>query len=201
MPPITANQLDPDLALAKSVARGEITALEYFFAAYADPLFAFIHTHLDAPRAEIEEIWQETLVASLHSIETFDGRSQLFTWLCSLARHKVADFCRRKGRQNSLLADTPVEDLESLIDNAPLPEEVLKNRHTRLVVLEVLGNLPLEYRQALIIRYAEGCSVAELAQRLGKSYKATEALLMRAKSAFRRKLAAIEGVELERQIS
>jgi DNA-directed RNA polymerase specialized sigma24 family protein len=47
----------------------------------------------------------------------------------------------------------------------------------------------LDYRTALVARYADGQSVDNVAQLLGKSYKATESVLSRAREAFRLALA------------
>ena len=99
MPNFPKNEPIQDLALARGVVAGEETALATLYGRYADPLFAFIYHRLGGPQTEVEDIWQETLLAGMRSIGSFDGRCQLFTWLCSIANHKVADYCRRQGRQ------------------------------------------------------------------------------------------------------
>ena len=76
------------------------------------------------------------------------------------------------------------------------PEELLRERATCLRVVEVLGLLPLDYRRALVARYADGQSVEEVARLLGRSYKATESVLSRAKEAFRLALSAETEEEL-----
>jgi DNA-directed RNA polymerase specialized sigma24 family protein len=54
--------------------------------------------------------------------------------------------------------------------------------------VEVLWSLPPEYHRLLFARYAEGVAVDVLARRLGRSYKATESLLSRARAALRDRL-------------
>jgi RNA polymerase sigma factor (sigma-70 family) len=71
------------------------------------------------------------------------------------------------------------------MDKGPLPEELLRQNATRARVVAALTELPTDYREALIARYADSCPVAEVAQRLGRTYKATESLLSRAKAALR----------------
>jgi RNA polymerase sigma factor (sigma-70 family) len=66
-----------------------------------------------------------------------------------------------------------------------LPDEVVNRREVCLHVTQVLGQLPSEYRAALVARYGEGRSVEEIAQLLDKSYKAAESTLSRAREAFR----------------
>ena len=64
---------------------------------------------------------------------------------------------------------------------------------TRLRVIDTLASLPEDQRQALVARYVEGCSVEKLAQQIGKTYKAAESLLARARAAFREALAPLDG--------
>ncbi len=173
-----------DLALAQRVAEtGDEEALQALYDHYADPLFAFIFHHLDGARQEAEEVWQDTLSAALRSLRSFQGQSRFFSWLCGIARHKIADHCRSRGRVAQHLVLLPPEDLTRLMDAGPLPDEIVNDRATRLRVVAALGQLPTDYQQALVARYADGRNVQEIAQLLGKSYKAAESVLSRAREA------------------
>jgi len=174
-----------ELALVRQVAEGDEQALAILYERYADPLFGYIYHALDGGREEIEEVWQDTLSSAFRAAGSFRGQSRFFSWLCSIARHKIADHRRRNGiRQQNLSLMAP-EDLVRLADESPLPDEVVNRRDVCLRVAEVLSQLPAEYRTALVARYAEGRSVEEIAQLLDKSYKATESTLSRARDAFR----------------
>ncbi len=181
-----------DLSLARAVAAGDESALRTLYARCADPLFAFICHHLDGASADVEEIWQETLVAAFGSLDRYSGRSRFFTWLCSIARRKIADYYRHRGRSVTAFSDIPTKQLDSVIDAAPLPENILAQRETRIQVVRVLGTLPEDYRRVLLARYADRCSVDEVAQLLGTSYKAAESLLARARAAFRTAFCEVE---------
>jgi DNA-directed RNA polymerase specialized sigma24 family protein len=69
-----------------------------------------------------------------------------------------------------------------------LREEIVDRFETQATVIEALWSLPADYREALISRYVREESVEELTVRLGRSYKATESLLSRAREALRRRL-------------
>jgi RNA polymerase sigma-70 factor (ECF subfamily) len=183
-----------DVTLARQIADGNEAALEMFYARYADSLFAFIYHHLDESRPDTEDVWQDTLLAALHALPAYRGQARLFTWLCSIARHKIADHVRRQGRQPAdVFSDVPDDQLSTLISSTLLPEEALTQRATRIRVIEALGLLPEDYCMALVARYADECSVSEVARMLGRTYKATESLLSRARSAFQEALASLEG--------
>ncbi len=47
-------------------------------------------------REDAEEILQETMISVLDSLPLFRGNSSLYTFLCSIAKHEIADFYRKK---------------------------------------------------------------------------------------------------------
>lgn len=177
------NNEKDELLLASSIAAGDENAIEEYYNRHADSLYAFIFHHVN--REDAEEIWQDCLLVSIRNIANFRGQSSMFTWLCAIARHKIADYYRKQNR-TAAFVDTPVEEINHIFDDAPLPEETLQQKSVRLKVIEALHSLPDEYRNAIIARYADNNSVDEIAEQLGKSYKATESLLSRARSAFRK---------------
>jgi RNA polymerase sigma-70 factor (ECF subfamily) len=175
-----------DLVLARRAASGDQRALESLYGRYSGVLHAYIAHRLNGSGDDVEDIWQETLLAAVRSLATYDGRSRFFTWLCGIAGHKIADHLRRAGKSPELVfSDLPPEQLLELADSGPLPDEILASGDVRLRVVKALGNLPQEYRRALVMRYAQECSVDEVAQSLGKGYKAAESLLARARNALR----------------
>lgn len=185
-----------ELALAERVAQGDEGALNVLYERHADPLFGYIFHALNGARQETEEVWQETLSAAVRGITGFRGQSRFFSWLCSIARHKVADFWRRQYRHTQNMFLLPPEELTTLMDAGPLPDEILSQRATCLRVAEILGALAPDYRTALVARYADGQSVEEVARLLGKSYKAAESTLWRAKEAFRAEISSKPEMEL-----
>lgn len=175
-----------DLILARRAASGDAQALEALYGRYSGALHAHITHRLSGSREDVEDVWQETLLAAVRALPTYDGRSRFFTWLCGIAGHKIADHLRRSGRSPEMVfSDLPPEQLLELADSGPLPDDILASRATHLRVVNALGSLSDEYRRALVMRYAEECSVEEVARSLGKGYKATESLLARARNAFR----------------
>ena len=68
-----------DLTLARQVTDGDETAIEAFYARYADSLFAFIYHHIDESHPDAEDVWQDTLLAAISAAHTtsFIGYSQL----------------------------------------------------------------------------------------------------------------------------
>ncbi len=181
-----------DLDLALRVAQGDTDAFDRFYGYYGDLVFAFIVHRLDGVRSDAEEIWQETFIAALRSLSDYRGQSRLSSWLLGIARRKVADYWRRKHADVTRVSTVPPEKLVELMDKGPLPDELIRQNATRAMVVSALVELPTDYREALIARYADNCSVEEVARRLGRTYKATESLLSRARAALREVLIRIQ---------
>lgn len=178
-----------DLKLWRRAAAGDKSALSVIYSRHADLLFAFIYHRVADSVCDTEEIWQETWLAVLQTLPTYRGRSGFFTWLCSIACHKIADHYRRQGREPTRpFSSVSEQRLAGLLNDGPLPEEILTQQATRIRVVHALASLPDKFRTVIVMRYVDECSINEVAKKLGKSYKATESLLSRARTAFRKAL-------------
>ena len=113
----------------------------------------------------------------------------LAAWLRGTARHKILDQFRRERRL--AFWEVPLEALggSRLAD----PEFLLDARWEAEQVYAALRRLPARTRQGLILYYLEGWTVAELAELLGRSRKAIECQLYRARVAFRRAYTEVAG--------
>ena len=123
-----------------------------------------------------EDLTAETFLAAVQAIER-DAMPQLtVAWLIGVARHKLVDHWRREAREERSLRALPDESVE------PDP---LDERFERARTREVLEELGAHHRAALTLRYLDGLSVPEVARHLDRTVHATEALLVRARNAFR----------------
>jgi RNA polymerase sigma-70 factor (ECF subfamily) len=135
-----------------------------------------------------EDLTAESFLAAVHAARKPDAAEPSVAWLVGVARHKLADHWRRVERERrglTVLASTeagtePVED----------PWDVAVDR---IRAREVLGALGPHHRAALTLRYLDGLPVPEVARHLDRSVHATEALLVRARGAFRRIYTGEEG--------
>lgn len=180
-----------DLDLRDRLARGEEGAAARMIEEHLDPLFAFVHYRVGKDRARAEDVVHDTLVVALERIASFDGRSSLQVWLCGIARNKIR--AERRKHKPAALEDVLAEsqsDIDAILCDVArerLPDEVMEHRETRDLVGATLSSLPPEYRRALLEKYVDGLSVAEMSKRSGsKSPKATESTLTRARTAFAR---------------
>ena len=94
-----------------------------------------------------------------------------------MARHKLADHYRRRSDRFTV----PVAELPEPVDDIDGWDAELD----RIVAESVLAQLSAPHRAVLALRYMDDRSVPECADALGRTVHATEALLVRARRAFR----------------
>jgi RNA polymerase sigma-70 factor, ECF subfamily len=171
--------IQPDKELVRGIKNGSQSALKDLYLRYSDLLFAYISHQLDNDKESASDIWQETWLVAVEKIIDFQYKSSVFTWLCAIAKNKISDYYRLTEKQRKFNAEIRIqfeiddEKIESVDDK------------TQADVITVLANLKDEYRYLLMSRYLENKSVHEISLKIGKSYKATESLLSRARDAFR----------------
>ena len=120
-------------------------------------------------RALAEDLTSEVFLAAVAA-----GGEIGVPWLIGTARHKLVDHWRRRAREERVadeVADGPVDPWDAELD-------ALRAR-------QVLAGLGPHHRAALVLRHVDGLPVPEVAAHLGRTVHATEALLSRARRAFR----------------
>ena len=185
---------EQDADMLRRLHGGDRTAMAELYDRYFDRLYSLVFNQVDRNRDIAEDIVQETFLAALKSAKGFKGRSSAYTWLCSIAYHKVADHYRRQSRERKRMVsgidvDT-VDDTENP-GRQPQPDSLIESAETRQVVNEALAKLPWDYRQVLILKYLEEMSVLEIGQIMDRSPKSIEGLLTRSRKALQTHLSGL----------
>jgi RNA polymerase sigma-70 factor (ECF subfamily) len=130
----------------------------------------------DRPLAE--DLTAETFLAAVVAVRKPEAPDPTVAWLIGVARHKLADHWRRLDREERglRLIDSGTEHCDDPWDETV---DAIRAR-------TVLAELGPHHRAALTLRYVDGLPVGEVADSLGRTVHATEALLVRARNAFRR---------------
>jgi RNA polymerase sigma-70 factor (ECF subfamily) len=182
---------DKSSALIQRLAKGDIDAMEEFYNLYFDRIYSMVFNQVGRNHSSAEDVVQEIWMAVIKSAKNFKGQSQPYTWLCSIAWHKIMDFQRRHYREKARLHQpAPRLDMPELqlIDSAPLPEKMAELEETKKLVRGALSSLPSQYQQVLTLKYLEDMSAKEISQVLNKSTKSVESLLDRARLALRNRI-------------
>lgn len=125
-----------------------------------------------------QDLASETFMAAVDTVRRRGDAGMNALRLVGVARHKLIDHWRRRAREERGL-ETVFGGISALEDPWEAQLDVLRAR-------DVLEELAPHHRAALTLRYLDDLAVPEVAAVLGRSVHATEALLVRARTAFRR---------------
>ena len=150
---------------------------EAVFDRHFEQVYGYVAYRLAPDTHTAGDVTQETFLAALKNWAAFRGEGSVLTWLRSIARRKIADHFRKRGRVvEAREADSPISqsqvESDSTIDRA-------------LLVAGVMQSLVDGQAELLEDKYLEGLSVREIAQRRGGSEQSVASALFRARQAFR----------------
>ncbi|RJL20799.1 sigma-70 family RNA polymerase sigma factor [Bailinhaonella thermotolerans] len=135
-------------------------------------------------RALAEDLTAETFLAAVEAVRRAPPPEIGVAWLVGVARHKLADHWRRAGREE--------RGLRRAYDGRAEVDDPWGGFPDALAARQALAELGAHHRAALTLRYLDGLPVPEVAALLGRTVHATEALLVRARAAFRKAYAGKE---------
>ena len=139
-------------------------------------------------RALAEDLTAETFLAAVAACRRRPTHRPSTGWLVGIARHKLVDHWRSVEREERGLragADRPSTGGEG-------PDDPWDERLDALLAREVLAGQSAQHRAVLTLRYLDDLPVPQVATTLGRTVHATEALLTRARAAFRRSYSALD---------
>jgi RNA polymerase sigma-70 factor (ECF subfamily) len=170
-----------DKQLVAGILSGDEPSLRYFYQTYSSKLVAFVRRRLGDEK-DVEEIVQDTFLASLDALRDFTFKCSLSTFLCSIAKRKVVDFYRKKKLKKVLFSQFP--QIESLLSLLTTPEEKLDEKLLVEKIENTFNKLSPRYKKILKLKYVDGFSVDEIAHELSMSFKGIESMLFRARKSF-----------------
>jgi len=179
----TNSSVAEDARLAASVLVKDRKATAEFVSRYADSIYGYIRARLAPRHDQVEDLVQEVFLSAWENLGRFRGTGPLEAWMMGIARHKVEDYYRGRLRAPESIDDA--DQVPAMPTTSPQIVEVLEQEQLRKKTWGVLEHLPDGYRLALIWRYWDKASAREMAQKTGKTEKAIERLLARAREEFR----------------
>ena len=154
--------------IAIGLRRRDPAVLDHLIEKYQHRLLRYL-VYLTGQRELAEDLFQETWIRVLERGRQYDARHEFSTWLFTIARNLAIDHLRRKR---------PVS-LDSLVNrHEPVPFDIPATRQPSAFdatvqreqneqISEGMQHLPLEYCEALVLRFQEGMSLEEIANVTG----------------------------------
>jgi RNA polymerase sigma-70 factor, ECF subfamily len=125
--------------------------------------------------AEAEDLAQNAFLKILDAAPRYKPTAKFRTYFFRILTRLCIDHGRKK---RPIFTDT----LPDIADASPSPSQQADRAERDSLIQTALDALPADYRMAVVLRYFEGLSGAEMAVAMGRSVKAVERLLARAKS-------------------
>jgi RNA polymerase sigma-70 factor, ECF subfamily len=164
---------DPDASgSGLSVVPGEsVERLGEFFDAALDEVYPYLLRRCGRDRATAEDLTQDTFVTAVRTLQA--GKLDRLTvgWLIRCAQSRFIDHCRREDRRQRHLSVVPPVNAD------PVDDGVVG----RMVVTDRLNELPPSQRVVVVLHHLDGMTVPEISERVGRSVRAVESLLSRAR--------------------
>jgi len=144
---------------------------------------------------DAEDVLQETFIKAYKSIEGFEGRSKISTWLYRIAVNESLMLLRkRKDGVTHIDAGIKQDNGDiiprQIIDWCCLPEKELMSSEVRDHIRKAIQTLSDANRAAFLLRDVEGLSTREASQALNISESALKVRLMRSRMQLREELTA-----------
>jgi RNA polymerase sigma-70 factor (ECF subfamily) len=142
--------------------------------------------YLIGRRDYAEDLAQETWIRVLQRGSQYNGRQRFDLWLFAIARNLAIDHLRekRKAVQTASLPDDRDEIL-LVSSSGPSPFEAAARSEDVIRLAGQLQILPPLYREALLLRFQEDMSLAEIAQVLGAPVTTVTSRIYRGLAALR----------------
>jgi RNA polymerase sigma-70 factor, ECF subfamily len=147
-----------DQALIKAVATGSQDAMRALYARHSVRIYRFI-VRLVGDTARAEDLVGDVFLDVWTDAGRFEGRSQVSTWMLSIARFKALSALRR-GRETEL-DEAAMEQIE---DTAETPEQSVLNEDRRVQLRNCLAQMSREHREVIDLVYYHEKSVEEVAE-------------------------------------
>ena len=150
---------DEDLMLRLQERRDE-EAFNHLFVRYRGPITSYLY-RLVGNRSEAESLAQEAFLRVLEKAALYAYPKRFSTWFYTIARNLATDFLKKK---RAVITDDFQDLAEAYLAPSELDAERLAAWHEDLRRLtRALADLPLVYREVVVLRALQGLSYREIA--------------------------------------
>jgi RNA polymerase sigma-70 factor, ECF subfamily len=158
---IIAAQATSDEMLLESIADGGRSAMHILYSRHNVRVYRFVLRIVrDATMAE--DLTSQVFLDVWRTAKQFERRSQVSTWLLSIARFKALTALRQRRHE-----DVDQEDVLEIPDQADTPETSLARNRTRLILRACVAKLSPAHREIINLVYYHEKSVEEVGAIIG----------------------------------
>jgi RNA polymerase sigma-70 factor (ECF subfamily) len=158
---LIAAQLTSDEALLESISEGGRTAMHTLYSRHHVRVYRFI-LRMVRDAATAEDLTSQVFLDVWRTARQFQGRSQVSTWLLSIARFKALTSLRQRKHE-----DIDQDEILEIADEAETPEACLDRSTTSAILRACVAKLSPAHREIINLVYYHEKSVEEAGQIIG----------------------------------
>ena len=151
---------------------------EQIYTAYFDRVFAFL-MRITRNREISEELTQETFYQAFKSFHKYNGKCELFTWLCAIAKNIYLKYLKKHKHE---IVDIQLFRESVSGDPGEQPEIAFQKKVSSENLKEAINTLPDKYREIVILRIYAELSFAEIGKKLNITENSAKVIFFRAKN-------------------
>ena len=173
-------------ALLQACAQGQRSALQRLYEQECRFLMG-VALRIVRDKAAAEDVLQDAFVNIWNKAATFDPlRGEGRGWMCSIVRHGALDAIRSSARTVSVEEDT----MDALLEAADPPAspdmlDIFERRSTMGRLDDCMSRLDVAKRNCVLFAYLDGCTHAEIAERLNAPLGSVKAWIRRGVAALK----------------
>ncbi len=154
---------------------------------YEAKLLNYILKISNINREDGEDVLQEVFIKAYQNLNDFDLNFKFSNWIYSIAHNTtISAFRKKKVRPQTVPWED--KDLNNILESTLDVENTSLQKLTYKQVLKIINQLPLKYKDVLILKFVEGKDYQEMSDILRKPMGTIATLINRAKKSLKQEL-------------
>lgn len=139
---------------------------------YADRVYRYLLSRTSSV-PDAEELTSRTFLNALTHLDSYESRGSFQSWLMSIAHNLLLNWYRDRGRRPPT---APLDEAATVASEIPGPQSSLEAQEESRQVRAAIDTLAPDRRELIMLKYVEGHTNAEIAERMGRTEGAVKAL-------------------------
>ncbi len=191
----TSVRSSSEIEFIEKLKAGEAEAFDCLVIRYSADIYALLF-RLTQDAEEASDLTQETFLSALKAIKKFRGEADLKTWLVRIAINESRNrfrWWKRRRREKTVSMDATVGESETTLgetfsSNFASPEDTYLQKEREKLLTNALADLPVVFREAVVLCDIEGLSYEEIALALNTNIGTVKSRIARGRDELRKRL-------------
>lgn len=158
---------------------------EEIYSKYHDRIYNFIYFKIYNSQIS-EDLTSDVFLAAYRSLNTYDSsKSFISTWLYAIAYNRLKNYYKSRGKKQTFSIECLTETGEEL---APLHDNLLEQQELRIILHEILSQLPERNRKIVMMKYYGNMTSKEIGRAMHISSGNVRVILKRSLAIMEKKL-------------